>query len=531
MTQRKTQTAHYWQKQFAPSTHDVEAIYNQILELGQPLHLDNIALALIKRHCDAEELEARSELQDGKLYQPNESYAINDLVIFPAIDFAAGKVVATRRGQHPEYGDFSVIEVKFGQAQATREFAANFSHNHLLNTGDHSLANLQGLLSPEELYQTYKASIVSKVRAALNANNDFVAFHDRYFLADLLTDFHEGWFNIADAAIDINQGPLSVDSLIEQMRLVEEGEEITGVIRFSVNYNLANDERFDDVGPTGHVLWYLERIEPPEAHHPPLRLQSKFSTYDSSLLDDDLYALLAEIDDELTPAEDFGEVDPDIREFTITLNYPHQRVGTLPLTPKTLPFFPISYYNPVLFEFIDGRTGNTFPGWSVLEHNYVFGLDEWYKKNKLPVGAYMNIKRTDNPMQVIVDFEATRTQRDWIRMATATKNRLTFQMNPAAYGCKYDELMVIAESNTSQLDALWVNAEDRNISIYDILCQIFPELSKLNPQSTVHAKTLYSGLNVIRRAGPGVVFQELATRDCFIPMNHGYWTFDPSLRD
>lgn len=531
MTQRKTQTAHYWQKQFTLSPHDIEAIYNQILELGAPLHLDNMAIALIKRYCEAEELEVRSELQDGKLYQPNKSYAINDIIIFPALDFAVGKVVAIRQGQHPEYGTFSVIEVQFNHTQATKEFAANFNHNHPLNTGEHTLANLQGLLSPEELYQANKAAISSKIKTTLSSNQDFVVFHDQYFLADLLTEFHEGWFNIADAAIDINQGPLSVDALIEQMRLVEEGEEITNVVRFSVSYRLDNDERFDDVGPTGQVLWYLERIEPPEAHHPPLRLPSKFSTYDPSLLDDNLYALLAEIDDELTPAADFGEVDPDIRDITITLNYPHQRVGTLPLTPKTLPFFPISHYNPVLFEFIDGRTGNTFPGWAVLEHNYVFGLDEWYKKNKLPVGAYINIKRADNPMQVIVDYEATRTQRDWVRMATAIKNRLTFQMNPAAYGCKYDELMVIAESNTSQLDALWVNAEERDISIYDILCQIFPELSKLNPQSTVHAKTLYSGLNIIRRAAPGAVFQELAIHNCFIPMNHGYWTFDPNLRD
>jgi hypothetical protein len=206
-------------------------------------------------------------------------------------------------------------------------------------------------------------------------------------------------------------------------------------------------------------------------------------------------------------------------------------VGTLPITPKTQSFFPASYYNPVLFEFIDGRTGNTFPGWTIWEHKYIFGLEKWYKKNKLPVGAYIIVKRTRNLMQIIVDYESTRTQRDWVRMASVSGNKLNFQMNPAAIGSKYDELMIIGEASTSNIDTLWINAEERNISIYNLMCDLFPELSKLNPQSTVHAKTLYSAVNLVRRVSPGVIFQHLSTHRCFIPMNHGYWVYDASLRD
>ncbi len=529
MTQRKTQTAHYWQKQFIAGNQDLEAIYNQILEHNQPIRLDAIAVDLIRRHCDAEERETRRELQEGRLYQPKESYEKNETLVFPALGFATGTVVSTREGQHPGYGKFMVISVDFDGS--TKEFATQFDHDHPLNMSDQSLANLQGLLSPEELYQVYKDSIYPKLKNALNANDDFVMFHDRYFLLDLLPEFHEGLFNIADAAIDINNGPLSVDALIEQMGLVKEAQEITDVMRFSVSYRLANDERFDDVGPTGRILWYLDRIAPPEAHHPPRRLLVNAQPYDSNLFDEDLRVLLAEIDDETINLEDIKPLDPDADSVIIVLNYPHRRVGTLPLTPKTKPFFPSSHYNPVLFEFVDGRTGNSFPGWTVLEHNYVFGLEKWYNKNKLPAGAYITIKRTDNPMQVIVDYQATRTQRDWVRMASVTGNKLTFQMNPAPLSCKYDELMIIGESDASKLDDFWMKAEERNISTCDLLCNLFPVLSKLNPQSTVHAKTLYSAANVIRRIGPGAIFQELLTRPCFIPMNHGYWTYDPSLRD
>ena len=531
MTQRKTQTAHYWQKQFTPTEQDIEAIYNQILEFGQPIDLDDLAVDLVRRHCDAEELASRSELQQGKLYQPKEHYALDDRLVFPALDFTTGTVVAARDGQHPDYGPFTVISVDFTEGQAIREFVASFKYEHSLNAIDQSLSNLQGLMAPEELYTAFKKSIYSTVKSALDSNEEFVEFHDQYFLLGLLSEFNEGLFNIADAAIDINRGPLSIDMLIDQMGLVEEGQEITDAMRFTVSHRLAADERFDDVGPTGQVLWYLERIEPPEVHLPPRRLQPVSLSYDPSQFDEDLRSLLTTIDDETTRPEDIGPVDNTANEITITLNYPHRRVGTLPLTPKTLPFFPISHYNPVLFEFVDGHTGNTFPGWSVLEHEYVFGLEDWYKRNKLPVGAYITIRRTDNPMQLIVDYSSTRTQRDWVRMAGVSGRRLTFQMNPAAYNCKYDELMIVGEANTSQVDQFWVKAEEKKLSIFDTLCQIFPELSKLNPQSTVHAKTLYSGVNVVRRAGPGVIFQELVSRACFIPMRHGYWTYDPGLRD
>ena len=523
MTQRKTQTAAYWQEKFSITSENVEAVYNYILETGQPSNLDEISILLIKRHCDAEELATRNEFQEGDLYQPKESYAVNDKLVFPAYNFAMGTVASVRAGNHPSYAPFSVMTVEFA-GDATKEFVSDFKETHPLNIGeDQSLANLQGLLSPEELYQTYQKPVAKKVAAFLNENE--------YFLRDMLPEFNEGLFNIADAAIDINGGPLGVDALIEQMGLVSAGTEITNIDRFSVSYQLANDERFDDVGPTGQVLWYLERIEPPEAHHPPRRLQAGLQDYDPTEFDDDFMALLQEIDDELTHPDDAGEADDAAKQTTIVLNYPHWRVGTIPLTAKTLSFFPKSYYNPVLFEFVDGRTGNTFPGWTVLDHQYVFGLDQWYQKNKLPVGAYIILKKTDNPMQVVVDYKATRTQRDWVRMANVVGRKLGFQMNPAALGCQYDELMIISDPNPENTDVLWLNAEERDSSVFDLLCRVFPELSKLNPQSTVHAKTLYSAVNVMKRVSPGVIFHELLTQPCFAPMNHGYWTYDPNLRD
>ena len=42
-----------------------------------------------------------------------------------------------------------------------------------------------------------------------------------------------------------------------------------------------------------------------------------------------------------------------------------------------------------------------------------------------------------------------------------------------------------------------------------------PELTKLNPQGTVHAKSVYSAVNIIRRCPPGPIFYMLISNRRF----------------
>ncbi len=532
MTQRKTQTAAYWQNQFTIGPAESEAIQNLILEANRPLTVDEIALALVRQQVEAEEKAVRTSLDQGQLYRPQNRYEVGEKLLFPALSFAVGRVEYTRQGYHPEYGQFTVLGVKLENNGEVREFAAEFPRPEALEVGaDETMAALQGLQTPEELFQQYGDAIRQTVTRALNSQPEFVEFHDQYFLRDLLVEVHEGLFNIADAAIDINQGPLPVDELVRQMDLLENGQ-ITDLVRFSVNYRLANDDRFVDVGPKGQVLWYLRRLEPAEAEKTPPRLRVNHSlTYTAEDFDEETRAIIAEIDDETTNPEDIPATPPDTDTVTTVLTYPHWRVGTLPLTPRTLPFFPISYYNPVLFEFVDGRTGETFPGWSVYNSRYVFGLADWYQKHKLPAGAFIILKRTDDPLRVIVDYKPTRTRRDWIRLVGVDGSLLTFQINTHPMNCEYDDLMIIGDPNPQAVDPLWEAANKARLPLFDLLCQIFPELIKLNPQGTVHLKTVYSAVNVLRRFSPGVVLNELRQHACFIPLDHGYWTFDANLKD
>jgi hypothetical protein len=171
------------------------------------------------------------------------------------------------------------------------------------------------------------------------------------------------------------------------------------------------------------------------------------------------------------------------------------------------------------------------PGWAVSESKYVAGLSEWYNQNQLPVGAYVSLYGTDDPLTVKIDYQQVRLKREWIRVAVFRNSHLGFQLLKQPIACEYDDLMVIGIQNETVIDAAWSNAKQQNKPLLLFLRQIFPELAKLNPQGAVHAKTLYSAVNVLRRCPPVPIFHELSTQACFIPMGHGYWTFDASLEN
>ncbi len=58
--------------------------------------------------------------------------------------------------------------------------------------------------------------------------------------------------------------------------------------------------------------------------------------------------------------------------------------------------------------------------------------------------------------------------------------------------------------------------------------KVVPSLAPLTPQETVHAKTLYSAVNMLRRMPPGPIFAELVSNPAFQNVGDHYWLFDRS---
>lgn len=526
--QRPSQTSAFWQSEFQVSAQAVEALYSALLEFGEPRSIEDVGLFFVKQVIDAEEQALKAELQQGEVYRPDQIYNVGDKLVFTRFDLAVGVVVETTPGYNPIDKEFSIIRVEFPQNRIL-SFAANLQSHHELSVIPSHLADGEdGLSAAQKIFGQYQHLIRPKIEAVLRRHSEFVEFNRQWFLSDLLVDVQEGLLNIVDAAIDINAGPLNVDALIEQLELQKNGA-ITEALRFSVNYRLKNDLRFINVGTEETVLWYLNRLKPYQVDAVPrnLKIRPELATFNPAQLSDEMREELREIDDESTPVEYARPVDLNADEVTFALSYPHWRAGTIPVLPSIRYLLPDMGNQLLALQLIDGQRGDTILAWLVNKHNYIFGIEPWLNRHKLPVGVFISLKKTDNPLKFIINFTPQRTQREWVRIATAKNNQFTFELKNRSLPCKRDELIALEEENPEAIDLLWNKFEENQISLFDLIVRVFPELVKLTSQGMVHSKTLYSAINVVRRCPPGPLLYELASHPCFIWMDHGYWSYRP----
>jgi hypothetical protein len=525
--QRRTQTAAYWQ-QFNVSDPDIAYLGDLILEEGNPVALDVLAKTLMERHCRQEEHLIAAELSKGPAYQPKDHYEDGQQIIFPAFDYTLGMVVGTRPGRNPEYGDFTVIQVQLEGEEDLREFASGLQGEHGLNRpeGDEKILGTAELRAAIDLYESYGDEVEEKLAAALEARPEFIHFRGQWFLKDLLAEISTGHLHLAEALIEIRGMPLPTPEFLSDLDLPAEISEEIQIL--SLNHALDLDERFDNVGDGGRDFWYLRRLTPREVVEPPPQLRIEVEPYDRQAMDQELLLIEREIDDEGSGEEIMGASRPLYRT-SITLIYPHWRSGTLPLTVRTRGLFPsaITHHTPIVL--IDGQSGDKMQGWVIHKAGFVHGLEDWYQRHKLPVGAFIKLERTRDPRVIMVDYEPRRLKHLWVKTASVKEGKLEFHMVKTPISCEFDEEITISEADANAVDALREAVVASGEGLLDIMMRIMPELIQLSPQGTVHAKAIYSAVNILKRTPPGPVFTFLSTEPCFVRMGGGYWTFDPAL--
>lgn len=513
----------YW-NDFEVRNGDLDFIYNLLLEREVPLTSLEMAEAIIGYRLEQLEKEA-TQVEDTKvaIYLPMETYAIGHKILFPVIGNKIGQVVGLRSGENPGLGEFDVIEVEFDDDDRKREFAARLE-DHKLNLPPESLSDEDDTNTPSEILLQYGDVLDQKLTTKLNSAEDIVRIAGRWFPKALLTEFHEGHLNLAEAVLDVAEGgPTPTSELLGHLDVPPDHDPL--LAEFSLDYALQEDDRFDEVGPAGQVLWHLKRLEPPEVLYPPPRLDYDPGLYERAELPEALLALEQELNDELSPTKETSESS---EEAVISLLFPHWRVGTLPLCSKLKPLFPTAYESPrIRFILIDGHSNNRFTGWIVREQRYVFGLDEWYRKYEVPAGGLVRIRRGGKPGEVIIEAIDRRRRNDWIRtISIGEGGRIGFTMLKQPVGTAYDDLMVVGLIDPVALDEAWLRGNQREMPIDRMVAHVFRELAKLNPQSAVHAQSLYSGVNVIRRLPPAPIFTELVIRPYFVHVGDLYWRFD-----
>jgi hypothetical protein len=513
----------YWET-FELRDEDREFIYNYLLEVETPLTSPEIMKALVIDRISQEKLAIEKQrTSGGEIYTPAKTYSINKDLVFPAFGWQHARVLAIRPGQNPDLGNFQVIQVKFDN-QETKEFASNIQ-DHILNQPQ-ELTITDTSLDADTVITTYGTKLQQVLDNELSKNQEFVRIAGKWFPRALLVDINEGHLNLAEAILDMAAGgPLPTKALLEQVGLSSNTN--SNLVEFSLDHALQEDPRFDEVGPAGEVLWFLNRLEPESVLQVPIYLRYQELDYDRSLLTAEMLDLERKLDDELSP---LSEIFPNVNEVQVTLTYPHWRAGSLPLTPRVNHLFPTAYEAPrIRFQLIDGGTNQKFPGWVVRKNHYVYGLEDWYKTHGLMPGSLIMVKRGKIPGEVIVQCEAQRGSREWVRtILVGSDGGIVFAMLKQVVTATYDERMAIAIPDPEGLDTAWKQIQKDRVPFEKIVVNTVRDLAKLNPQSHVHASELYATVNIIRRCPPGPILALLASRPWFIHVGDLHYRFDDS---
>jgi hypothetical protein len=492
----------FWIK-YQVSDKDLDSIYNHLLEVERPLTAQELSTFLINQIIiDQSALQYHEKVGNSRIYLPKDEFHEGDVLVFPAINWSKGKVKTIRKGNNPDFPTLKVIEVEF-ENKESKLFASELDSHKLNNP---VIMERDEFLELEYVTSNFGKQFAENLDAILIKNPDLVCIAGSFFPKALLVDISVGHLNLCEAVLEMAKGgPLSTHELLSQIEFPTDDN--LNLTEFSLNYALEEDERFDEVGPAGVTLWFLKRLEPIEVQTTPLYLQFSGSTHIDPEYQNYHTLFIHEVTDELDPEP----MSAESASVTISINYPHWRSGTLPLTPTIKNFFPTAYETPrVKFSFVDASNGQTFPGWVVRPSRYIFGLREWYLSHGIFPGSYITIQHGANPGEVIVNIAKNRNAKDWIRTVLAgADGGLVFALLKQVISCTYDEHMALMITDVKAIDAIWERSIKSKQTDEKIIFNTMTELSKLNPQGQIHAQELYSAVNIFRRLPPAVIIQTL----------------------
>ncbi|HSG44209.1 MAG TPA: hypothetical protein VLA72_13740, partial [Anaerolineales bacterium] len=282
----------YW-KDLQITKQDVEFLHNHLFEIETPLTTRGLVEVLIHERYRAENLAVQKRREgDGKKYLPKETYQSGDELVFPELDWKRGRVSDLRAGTNPSLGEFDVITVQMEDG-TEKLFAAKLTVHSLNEEPD---TTEEEDFDAKEILRVNGHALDKKLEATFMADDEIVRIAGSWFPRALLIDVNVGHLNLAEAVLDMSGGePLPTQALLKDVSLPE-GED-PKLAEFSLNLALQEDERFDEVGPAGEVLWCLHRLEPEEVRDIPLYLKYSEMEHDRSALSEEMIQLEKQIDD------------------------------------------------------------------------------------------------------------------------------------------------------------------------------------------------------------------------------------------
>ncbi len=482
---------------------DLDLLYNHLLETQIPLNKNEILDFIISSQIEQQkEIASKEKLSRGDIYKPELVYQKDQNLVFPQRNWQAGRVTDVRKGNNPEYKDLEVITVAFSPDDQVA-FASNLS-KHVLNNPVEEPLNEN--FDPRLVIAKHHNLFLQKLEMILGQNEDLVCIAGSYFPRSLLVDVSVGHLNLCEAVLEMfDGGPMTSQELIAQIELPTDVN--ANLTEFSLNLALQEDPRFDEVGPAGNTLWFLNRLEPDEVQNVPTSLRNMSEPIELPESLEQFRSLGVELCDELENTCDNN--DDVVDEVTIILTYPHWHAGTLPLTSKLKKLFPTAYETPrIKFDFFDENSQNVFGGWVVRPSKYIYGLREWYQKEGFIPGSLIHVSRGKIPGQVSIRADKQRNTKEWLKtVLVGADGGLVFALLKQVVTCTYDERMAMVIPNPSAIERLWDSKSRQPIE--KTIQNMMHELGKLNPQGQIHAQEIYAAVNLIRRCPPSVVINVL----------------------
>ena len=309
------------------------------------------------------------------------------------------------------------------------------------------------------------------------------------------------------------------DLLQEIGMMTRESEE--ELLVFSLNYALQRDERFEDVGPSGQVLWFLTAMKPRDIVMSENYLACDPVGYLQESLTEDMKNLSLKLRDEYSENIEIQDMEGPVE---VVLTYPHLRAGTLPLSAYTAHLFPSALVSPrVRITFIDALSSQSLPGWVALKERFVWGLAPLYKKYDVITGARITITPGTDLSESVISVERRNPIKDWVRTLLVEDERYHLELRKRAISVGCVEENIVNVEDVSGVDALCKDLLHNGVTLENIVERMFRELSKLTPQGNVHTYTLYSVVNVLRRTPPEYILAELGSNLSYIYVGDAYW--------
>lgn len=530
---------HYWRKQFQVTEDDINFLHNLIGQENSPRNIDNLIYHLVLRRCglspkDDPLINLLAELPiDVDIYQPLSNYNLGQLIFFAKPDInQMAKVVGKQPPTRCKGFRQGAIEVRFLDSDEEKTFVCDLSPKDPLAKTiivAEELTSLGGFTAA--IMRRFGKHVKDKLVPALEHDPRFITFGDEWFLAQLKSREVEQLVEDAIEQLVRVCTPVEAADILDAV-FDQEKVPKTSTTVFEVNRAMEQTSKFRKVGKRDKARWVPDTSiwppppgKPKQMRIPPVRSEIQIGTRQ---LPRDLQQMLNTIEDELQePVETYRRVSQV--EFAITASHPFH--GTLPLTQRTRGIFPPGDADASV-TFIDARSDERIPGGFSPQDRYAWGLAEWYETYGIPAGGKIRLERTEVEGEIKIDYvpASKGVETCLLRKVSydQSADKLTAVTTKRTYWCEVDKDLLMHGLIFEDPQAM---RKEATKSIFDVMCQVFPVLAEQG--ESVHCKTLFNCVNLVRRCSSYTVFAELSSRPCFRrdPNRPGYWFFDEQVAD